>query len=357
MTPQLISIDEIQDFSEFSEVVDVRSPSEFAEDHLPGAINLPVLSDEERAIVGDLYHNESKFTARRHGAALVTRNISEMLAGHFSVKPGDYQPLVYCWRGGQRSNSLATLLTAIGWRVRILNGGYKAYRSWVIRSLEEGFECPELRLFIVAGLTGSGKTQMLHQLRARGEQVLDLEALANHRGSILGSEPGSRQPHQKRFESRLVGALQSFDRSRPVFVESESHRVGELYVPGSLWKSMKASPVIELTVDLEERVQFLCRHYLHFQQDQDRLIECLDVLRRLQGNSRVEHWISLVRDGDWDGLVRSLLVDHYDSAYKSSRSKFEGERLGTISLDSLSESGIEAGVDQVLELSSGVGVK
>lgn len=359
MTPQLINIDEIQDFSEFSEVVDVRSPSEYAEDHLPGAINLPVLSDEERAVVGDLYHNQSKFVARRRGAQLVTQNISEMLAGHFAEKPGDYHPLVYCWRGGQRSNSLATILSAIGWRVRLLEGGYKAYRGSVINCLEEGFGNPDLRLVIVAGLTGSGKTQMLHQMKARGLQVLDLEALANHRGSILGNEPGSQQPHQKCFESRLVEILQTFDFSRPVFVESESHRVGELYLPGALWKAMKASPVVELTAEVEERVRFLREHYLHFQQDEDqeRLIECLDVLRRLQGNERVEDWIALVKAGDWDALIRSLLVDHYDSAYTSSRSKFEGGILGEVRLSSLSEGDIEAGIDQVLAFSSETAVK
>ncbi|MEM1293878.1 MAG: tRNA 2-selenouridine(34) synthase MnmH [Verrucomicrobiota bacterium] len=357
MTPQLINIDEIQDSSEFSEVIDVRSPSEFAEDHLPGAVNLPVLSNEERAKVGDLYHNQSKFAARRHGASLVSRNISEMLAGHLSEKPGDYHPLIYCWRGGQRSNSLATILAAIGWRVGLLEGGYKSYRSWVVRRLEEGFGSPDLRLVILAGLTGSGKTQMLHQMQERGVQVLDLEALAIHRGSILGNEPGIPQPHQKRFESRLVEAVQSYDLSRPVFVESESHRVGDLYVPGALWKAMKASAVIELKVDLDERVRFLRDDYQHFQNDQERLIQCLDVLRRLQGNEKVERWIALIQAGNWDELIRSLLVEHYDSAYVSSRSKFAGGTFGQVHLESLSEEGIEAGLEQVLDLSSGLAMK
>ncbi len=349
-TPQTIRIDAV-DATAFSEVIDVRSPSEFAEDHMPGAINLPVLDDEERRVVGDLYHNTSKFAARRTGAGIIARNASRHLEGHFSGKPTDYRPLIYCWRGGMRSNSLATILASVGWYVRVLEDGYKAYRRSIIDHLAVSFSGQAFQVVILAGLTGCGKTAMLHRMRRRGLQILDLEGLANHRGSILGLEPGTTQPHQKWFESCLCAELKTFDPARPIFVESESHRVGELYVPGPLWKQMKASPLVELEADLDGRVAFLIQQYAHFLENRAPLIQRLEALERARGE-KSGRWREMAQNADWELLARSLLVDHYDVAYRKSRKNFLGARLGQVTLDSLDEASFDAGINRVLELAA-----
>lgn len=189
----------------FDAVIDVRSPAEFADDHIPGAINLPVLNDDERARVGTIYKQESPFAARKVGAALVSRNIARHLDEHFADKPKEYRPLVYCWRGGQRSGSFAIILSQIGFRATVLGGGYKTYRGQVMDGLREVSGRFEFR--VLAGRTGSGKTRVLREMAALGGQVLDLEELAVHRGSLLGSEPGCPQPPQRLFESLLYQRL------------------------------------------------------------------------------------------------------------------------------------------------------
>jgi len=205
------------------EIIDVRAPEEFAIDHVPGAINLPVLSDTQRKEIGTIYKHDSSFEAKKIGAAYITANISRHLEQHFADKPRHYRPLVYCWRGGQRSQSLATILDAVGWYVRVLEGGYKAYRQSVLNGLRE---LPaQFRFIIVGGLTGSGKTRLLQAIRHQGGQALDLEHLANHKGSLLGGQPTS-QPSQKGFETALHSALSKLDPKQPVFVEAESSRIG-----------------------------------------------------------------------------------------------------------------------------------
>ena len=213
------------DFSEFDEVIDVRTPLEFEEDHLPGARNLPVLNNEQRVEVGTLY-KESPFKGRKLGAHYVSESIAGHLAGSLSeTKPG-WNPLIYCWRGGQRSTAFATVLRSIGWRARTLEGGYKAYRRFVIEGLVHKLSEPELQFRIISGLTGVGKTRLLEALRREGTQVIDLEAMANHRGSLLGSL--GKQPSQRHFETLLHTALSKLDPSRPIFAEAESNRIGSL---------------------------------------------------------------------------------------------------------------------------------
>ncbi len=185
----------------FDAVIDVRSPAEFADDHIPGAVNLPVLNDDERVQVGTVYKQVHPFEARKLGAAMVSRNIARHLDEHFAGHPNGYRPLVYCWRGGQRSGSLATVLGQIGFRVTVLAGGYKTYRGEVLDGLRDAAERVQLR--VLAGRTGSGKTAVLRAVAAAGGQTLDLEELACHRGSLLGAEPGQPQPPQRLFESRL----------------------------------------------------------------------------------------------------------------------------------------------------------
>lgn len=300
----------------FDAVIDARSESEYAEDRLPGAINWPSLTDAERALVGTEYKRVSPFAARKRGAVLVARNIAAHIKREAMDKPKDWTPLVYCWRGGQRSGALATVLSAIGFRVHLLEGGYREYRRAVIAALDELPQRFQYR--VVCGVTGSGKSRLLQRLAEQGLQVLDLEALANHRGSVLGLVPGSPQPGQKQFESRVWDALRHFDPARPVIVESESKKVGDLRVPERLIECMRASPCIQLELPLEARVQLLLDEYHFFVRDTETFCRRLDALRVLRGHEVVKGWQEAARAGRTAEVVRDLLVSHYDPIYRQS---------------------------------------
>jgi len=300
----------------FDTVIDTRSPAEFAEDHIPGAINLPVLSDEERARVGTIYVQDSPFRARKIGGALVARNIAAHLEGPLADREGGWQPLIYCWRGGQRSGAFGLWLREVGWRVRTLEGGYQSYRRAVVRQLYE--EALPHRVILLDGNTGTAKTDILHLVAARGGQVLDLEGLANHRGSVLGLRPGG-QPSQKGFESRVSAALAALDPARPVLVEAESSKVGERQVPPALWKAMRAAPRLRLTASVEDRTRYLCRAYADLFADLPLFKERLALLTRLQGRARIAEWHALAEAGEFQTLVRDLIERHYDSRYAKHR--------------------------------------
>ena len=300
----------------YDAVVDARSESEFALDRLPGAVNWPTLHDAERASVGTEYKQVSPFEARKHGAILAARNIASHVEAHALGLPKDWTPLVYCWRGGQRSNALATVLSQIGFRVALLEGGYQAFRRAVVASLDT---LPAtLSLVVVCGTTGSGKSLLLHALAERGEQVLDLEALANHRGSVLGLVPGERQPSQKAFDTAVWDTLRRFDPARPVYVESESKKVGDLRVPETLVERMRASPCVWFEMPLEARVGLLLREYNFFVRDVDTFCQRLDALRVLRGKETVAGWQAEARAGRIEPVVRDLLVSHYDPIYRQS---------------------------------------
>ena len=296
----------------FDEIIDVRSPSEYSEDHLTGAINLPVLSDEERATVGIRYQ-ESHFEARKLGAALISRHIAAHLDAHFSDKPRNYLPLVYCWRGGQRSRSLATVLSEIGWRAAVLDGGYKAYRRHVLQVLETGVE--NLRLRIVNGHTGSGKTRMLEALRDCGAPVLNLEAIARHKGSVFGGEPNSPQPSQKRFESLIFDQLATFCACAPIYVEAESPKIGALDIPRFLWKRMRDSEVLEIDAPLSERIAFLLTDYQSWLATPECILTTIERLRPFHPRELIEQWRLWCVQREWYPLIESLLLRHYDTRY------------------------------------------
>ena len=315
----LVSItaaDAIQRLDEFSAVVDARSESEYALDRLPGAVNWPTLNDAERAWVGTEYKQGSPFTARKHGAILAARNIATHVERHALELPRDWSPLVYCWRGGQRSGSLGIVLGQIGFRVHVLEGGYQAFRRAVVAALDT---LPTaLSFVVVAGTTGSGKSLLLRSLAARGEQILDLEALANHRGSVLGLVPGQTQPTQKAFDTGVWNALRRFDPARPVFVESESAKVGDLRVPPALLARMRAAPCLRLELPTDARVALLLREYDFFVRDVDAFCGRLDALRVLRGHEAVNAWQEAARGGRIESVVRDLLVTHYDPIYLQS---------------------------------------
>ena len=303
-------------FKQFDAIIDVRSPAEYAEDHIPGAICAPVLDDAERAQVGTLYKQVSAFEAKKLGAALLAKNASHHIQEIFKDKPKIWHPLVYCWRGGKRSGAMAHILREIGWNADTLEGGYKAYRRWVVQQLEI---LPERFDFcVIHGPTGSGKSRLLNALRRAEAQVLELEELAAHRGSVLGSLPERAQPSQKMFESLLLNELCVLDASRPVFVEGESKKIGELQVPEALMSRMRASSCILLETTLETRVDLLLDEYRHFLGDTKALDTQLDCLAALHGREKIAQWKSLAARGEWREFVSRLLVEHYDPAYRRS---------------------------------------
>lgn len=301
----------------FDDVIDVRSPGEFAVDHVPGAVNRPVLSDAERVEVGTAFRERGPFAARKVGASYVAANIATMLRESFAGFGKAYRPLVMCWRGGQRSHSLATVLAQIGWRVAVLRGGYKAYRAYVRQELET--RPAHVTYRVVAGATGTGKTRLLHALAAHGEQVLDLEALARHRGSILGAD--GRQPTQKGFETLLLHALAALDPARPVWVESESNRIGDVFLPPALWAKMRESEGIELHVPMTERVRYLIEAYANLTAEPDELKRLIVERLPRHGPRQLESWGRWIDERDWPALVTSLLTSHYDPAYGASAKK------------------------------------
>jgi tRNA 2-selenouridine synthase len=297
-------------------VIDTRSPAEFVEDHIPGAINLPVLSNEERARVGTIYKQDSPFRARKVGGALVARNIAAHLEGPLAGMEGGWRPLIYCWRGGQRSGAFGLWLREVGWRAQTLEGGYQSYRRAVVQLL---YDAPlPHRLLLLDGDTGTAKTEVLQHVAHRGGQVIDLEALANHRGSVLGVRPGG-QPSQKGFETALAAALSALDPGRPVLVEAESSKVGERLLPPSLWKAMKDAPRLRVTATPDERTRYLCARYADLFADLPLFKEKLSLLTRLQGHARIAHWHALAEAGDFETLVRDLIERHYDTRYARHR--------------------------------------
>jgi tRNA 2-selenouridine synthase len=308
--------DAIACLADFDAVIDARSESEYAEDRLPGAINWPSLDDAQRHEVGTLYKQVSPFEARKRGASLVAANIARHIARDVMDKPRDWKPLVYCWRGGQRSGALSLVLGQIGFAVHIVEGGYKAFRAAVLAELPALAQ--RLSLRVVCGPTGSGKTRLLQALDAAGAQVLDLEALASHRSSVLGLIPGQPQPAQKRFDTLVWEKLRGFDPGRPVYVESESRKVGNVAVPESLIAAMRASPCLRLDLPDDERVQLLLEDYAFFRDDPELFCRRLDALVQLRGREQVQAWQAQVRAGEIEPVVRELLVKHYDPGYASS---------------------------------------
>ncbi|HUP06147.1 MAG TPA: tRNA 2-selenouridine(34) synthase MnmH [Caldimonas sp.] len=307
----------------FDAIVDTRSESEFAIDRLPGAVNWPTLTDAERARVGTEYVQVSPFEARKHGAVLAARNVARHIERELEHVSKTWSPLVYCWRGGQRSGALATVLDRIGFRVHVLEGGYREFRRAVVAALES---LPAtLRFRVVCGPTGAGKSRLLQALAAAGEPVLDLEALANHRGSVLGLVPGEAQPSQKRFDTLVWDALRRFDPARPVWVESESRKIGDLRVPATLVTRMRESPCAWVELALERRVDVLLHDYAFFVRDLDAFCARLDALRALRGREVVESWQAAARSGQVRDVVRDLLLVHYDPIYlQSMRRNFAG---------------------------------
>jgi tRNA 2-selenouridine synthase len=304
---------------DFDDIIDVRAPAEWAEDHVPGAISLPVLDDAERARVGTIYKQVSPFSARKIGAALVAKNAAAHLEGPLADKPGGWQPLVYCWRGGQRSGSFASILSQIGWRVEVVQGGYKSWRRLVVAAL---YDQPFAhRLVVLDGNTGTAKTELLARLSARGVQVVDLEGLANHRGSLFGHM--GEQPSQKAFEGRLALALARLDPQRPVVVEAESAKVGECRLPPKLWRAMVAAPRISIAAPRRARAAYLVRAYADLVADVARLDRVVASLAPAHPREVIAEWRAMVAAGEFVDLAEGLMARHYDPRYGKHRARMD----------------------------------
>ncbi len=326
----------------FDVLIDARSPAEYAIDHIPGAINCPVLDDEERRIVGTLYVQTGAFEARRVGGAMVAANLAKHLNERFADKPAKWKPLVYCWRGGLRSGSMTTWLRLVGWDAQQLAGGYKGWRRHVIDTIEA--QSPQLPLVVVCGATGSAKTRVLHALADQGRQVLDLEALACHKGSLLGALPDRPQPSQTGFETAIATAIEGFDLTRPVYVEGEGRRIGRLNVPIPLVDRMRAAPVVEVQVPHAARLDYLLRDYAYLGERPQWLADQLAPLKPLHGNTTIAAWQAMAMAGELPQLFSELALQHYDPSYaKSQRSHFhQWETRQVVRGTELSEAGIAA---------------
>jgi len=328
----------------FDTLIDVRSPAEYVEDHIPGAINLPALSNAQRKEVGTIYTQISAFDGRKIGAGMVIRNVADHIDGPLMDKDGAWRPLVYCWRGGQRSGVFSTLLSEIGWRADTVKGGYTAFRRLVKASL---YDDPLLHRFILLdGYTGTAKTEILPRLQARGVQAIDLEGLAGHRGSLLGGMPGG-QPSQKAFETGLAVALSKLDPARPVIVEAESSKIGRIAIPSSVWAAMRVAPRIVVNASQDARATYLARAYADVISDPVAVADKLEPLRRIRGHATVDNWIALSKAGDLVALSHALMIDHYDRSYAKSRKIDEREVLRDIHASSLDDVGQERAADDI----------
>ena len=328
----------------FDSLVDVRAPAEYAEDHLPGAVNLPVLSDAERAQIGTIYKQVNPFAARKLGAALVAQNAATHLLGPLNDKPGGWRPLVYCWRGGQRSGSFASILSQIGWRVDTIAGGYKAWRALVVKAIyDTPFPCP---VVILDGNTGSAKTEILNLLPARGVQVIDLEGIAGHRGSLFGSL--GPQPSQKMFEGRLALAIATLDPTRPVVIEAESSKVGQRSLPPEIWKAMTAAPRIAINAPVAARADYLVTAYADLVQDGARLAQVIGKLALAHSKEIIADWQAMAVAGDFTALAGGLIATHYDPRYEKHRAR-RGTPVALVTTGTLDHGGLGTVADRVAE--------
>ena len=331
----------------FTEIIDVRSPKEYYEDHIPKSINLPVLNDSERSLIGSIYKKDSPFKAKKLGASIISKNISKFIKNEFLYKAGDWKPLIYCWRGGQRSKSLAIILSEIGWEVFVVKDGYKRYRNYINQNLNKLTNI--FKFIVLRGATGTGKTKILSRLEKIGCPALNLEVLANHKGSLLGKNAASPQPSQKLFESLIYSKLNEFDKKYPVIVESESSKIGNLYLPSQMIKKIKISPCIDLEANIKARADFLVKDYSEFILNKNNFKDFFRHTRKKLGNKIVSKWSQNYRKSNWNELALQLINEYYDPLYKHKKNEKENNILEIYKLNKINTSSINKISDYLKE--------
>ena len=345
MTIKRVKFSDIQ-IHDFDDIIDVRSPLEFEDDRIPGSINLPVLSNAEREMIGTMYKQKSKFEAKKLGASIVSKNISDHLKDYLYIKNRDWLPLIYCWRGGQRSYALATILDQIGWKVEVVDGGYKSFRKHISEFLNRSIN--RYYLILLTGNTGTAKTKVLNLIEKRNGLTIDLESLANHKGSVFGSQ-GQKQPSQKLFETLIYDKLVNLKTNEPIFVEAESNKIGNLHIPKEFWKLMKSAPQIELSATVEKRAKFLVEEYSEITTDLDLLEKQITKLSTIAGHKVVESWLQMAKNKEFYELVKQLMEKHYDPRYKRSLLRKKKEVVAKLKIEDMSPKGLSSLVDRILQ--------
>ena len=325
---------------EYNIIIDVRTPLEFKEDHIPNSINYPVLTNKQRHEIG-IEYKENSFYAKKVGASIISSNISKIIN---KIKFDKKQKiLIYCWRGGLRSLSLYLVLKQIGYDVTLLDGGYKNYRRFVVKFFETS--CEKYKFNQIMGVTGVGKTLFIKEL-SKTYQVIDFEGLANHKGSILGNIPNKIQPSQKYFETLIYEKIKSFNSKKNIWVESESIKVGKLSIPSKIWKNMPLGKNVKVISSLEERVRFILKDYKYFTNTPTLMKEALKVLRKIIPKEEFLMIEENLKKEKYFQFVKSLIEYHYDRAYKKTRAESVSNIFNEIYLDKINLLHIKRAIKQ-----------
>ncbi|MDC3149064.1 tRNA 2-selenouridine(34) synthase MnmH [Alphaproteobacteria bacterium] len=325
---------------EYNIIIDVRTPLEFKEDHIPNSINYPVLTNKQRHEIG-IEYKENSFLAKKVGASIISSNISKIIN---KIKFDKKQKiLIYCWRGGLRSLSLYLVLKQIGYDVTLLDGGYKNYRRFVVKFFETS--CEKYKFNQIMGVTGVGKTLFIKEL-SKSYQVIDFEGLANHKGSILGNIPNKNQPSQKYFETLIYEKLNSFNSRKNIWVEAESIKVGKLSIPSKIWKNMPLGKNVKVISSLEERVRFILKDYKYFTNTPTLMKEALKVLKKIIPKEEFLMIEENLKKEKYFQFVKSLIEYHYDRAYKKTRAESVSNIFNEIYLDKINLLNIKKAIKQ-----------
>lgn len=314
--PRYIEIDEFLNQSLTLPVIDVRAPAEFSQGHFPGAINLPLFDDNERAEIGTLYKQQGREKSLLRGLDIVGPKMKSMAQSGLEIAAG--QPvLVHCWRGGMRSRSLAWLLEQVEIQTLVLQGGYKAFRSWTLASFKSS-----LPLVVLSGLTGSGKTGQLKQLAALNEQVVDLEQLANHRGSAFGGIGQGDQPTNEQFENELAIELLKTDKSKRIWVEDESRNIGFNRLPHHFFDQLRSAPAIFMEVDVQVRAELIERDYGGLESSE--LAAAIERIAKRLGGQNMKRATECLECGNLQQCI-GILLGYYDKLYLANKDKLPRE--------------------------------
>jgi len=320
-----ISIEDFLQKSKNLPIIDVRTPAEFMKGHIPGAINIPIFSNEERAIVGTKYKQESRDTAMAEAMHFVSQNVDFYLDEIAKLKIPTKKILIHCWRGGMRSGSMARLFAADGYDVQILQGGYKSYRNLVLQSFEQ-----PLRLLIIGGMTGSGKSDVLKEIENLGEQIVDLEGIAHHKGSAFGALGQLPQPTVEQFENDLHKAFSKLDLFKPIWLEDESQLVGKVRIPKPLFEQIRAAKVYKLELSKEYRIKRLVTEYTDF--DKKLINTSIQNISRRLGGLAAQHAVNAIEKNDFSTAI-DIVLSYYDKTYSYGLSKREGQTVIPVKLD------------------------